>query len=263
MLRSIRQLQGATIAASDGPIGSIRDFYFDDRWWTVRYLVVDTGKWLPGRMVLLSPAVVGRLDWSQRTVEVSLTREQVKGSPDVEEHRPVSRQQELTHLRYYGVPPYWLGPDLWGAAPYPTRLSGAEQAELDRTIEHAQQVAVAQGDDHLRSMKEVAGYQIDATDGELGEIDDFLVDEETWAIRYLVINTSRWWFGKQVLIPPSWATSVSWDTRTVSVSVTRERVKESPPYDASAHLDRQWEADYHRHHGKPPYWDHKTPHPPQ
>jgi uncharacterized protein YrrD len=263
MLRSIRQLHGATIAASDGHIGSVRDLYFDDRWWTVRYLVVDTGKWLPGRMVLLSPAVVGRLDWSQQAVEVSLTREQVKAGPDVDEHRPVSRQQELTHLRYYGVPPYWLGPDLWGAAPYPTRLSSAEQAELDRTIEHAQQVAVAQGDDHLRSMKEVTGYRIDATDGELGEIDDFLVDEETWAIRYLVIKTSRWWFGKQVLVPPSWAKSVSWDTRSVAVSVTRERVKESPPYDASADLDRQWEADYHRHHGKPPYWDRNTPHPPQ
>jgi hypothetical protein len=156
-----------------------------------------------------------------------------------------------------------MGPELWGAAPYPMRLTAADQAELDRAIDEARAQAIAQGDDHLRSLREVSGYQIDASDGDLGKVDDLLVDEDTWTIRYLVVNTSRWWFGKQVLIPPAWATAVRWDTRTVAVNVTRDDVKNAPLYDAAAHLDRQWETDYHRHYGRQPYWDPNTPHPPQ
>jgi uncharacterized protein YrrD len=260
MVRSVKQLQGNPLAATDGEIGAVRDFYFDDRWWTVRYLAVDTGKWLPGRVVLLSAAVIGHPDWSRQTIDVALTREEVKNSPDVDTHKPVSRQQELSNLRYYGVPPYWTGPELWGAARYPMRMTPADRAELDRAIERAQAEAAVQGDDHLRSTREVTGYQIDATDGDLGKVGDFLVDEDTWAIRYLVVNTSRWWFVKQVLIPPSWTTSVHWDKRAVSIKVTREHVQHAPPYDAAAHLDRQWESDYYRHYGMPPYWDDQTPH---
>jgi hypothetical protein len=256
-------LHGYGVAATDGLIGSIDEFYFDDQQWTIRYLVVDNGKWLPGRRVLLSPAVLGQPDWTAQTIGTSLTREEVKQSPKVSTHKPVSRQQELTHLRYYSVPPYWTGPELWGTAIYPMRTTPVEQAEIDRAIaaEHAR--AAAEGDDHLRSTREVSGYRIDAIDGELGKVDEFLFDDRTWAIRYLVVNTGSWWFGHRVLIAPAWAESVNWPEQTVSVAVDRGQVKHAPPYDSAEHIDRQWEADYYRHYGVAPYWDRRTPAPPQ
>ena len=263
MLRSVRELQRFGVLASDGMIGAVVQFYFDDERWAVRYLVVDTGKWLPGRRVLISPMLVGQPDWTDQTMHVALTREQVKNSPDIDTHKPVSRQQELAHHRYYGLPPYWTGPALWGAAPYAMAMTAREAAALDQYVAEEQSRAVAQGDDHLRSTREVIGYTLHASDGELGNVDDFLVEDDSWAIRYLAVNTSQWWFGRKVLIPPAWITSIEWSVQTVRTDVTRQQVRSAPPYDQAAHIDRQWEADYYRHYGMPPYWDRHIPVPPQ
>jgi hypothetical protein len=262
VLRSTRQLHGYRIAASNGLIGSIDDFYFDDQQWTIRYLVVDTGKWLPGRRVLLSPAVLGQPNWSEQLIDTPLTREQVKDSPDIHAHKPVSRQHELAYLRYYSVPPYWTGPELWGTAAFPMRVTPMDYAAVDRAIDTERARAEAQGDTQLRSTREVSGYRIDANDGELGKVEDFLFDDETWATRYLVVNTARWWFGHRVLIAPAWTRSVNWAEQTVSVDVGREQVKHAPRYDSAEHIDRQWEADYYRHYGVAPYWDRSTSLPP-
>lgn len=254
MLRSIKNLQKLRLEAIDGEIGSVDEVFFDDERWTVRYLVVDTGKWLPGRRVLISPFSVRSVDWTAGTVSLSISRGMVKSSPDVDTHKPVSQQQEVEYLLYYGYPYYWGGAGLWGPGPYPAGLAAANAAEARTRIEEELEEARAKGNQHLRSSKEVLGYHLQATDGELGHVEDFLVEDDSWAIRYIVVDTSNWWFGKRVLVSPEWIREVSWSDNKVYVDLTRQSVKSAPEYDSAAHLDRQWEADYHAHHRRRPYW---------
>src|SRR5689334_4092581 len=115
MIRGADGLKGFTIGATDGEVGGVNDLYFDDERWVIRYLVVDTGNWLPGRKVLISPHAVRTTQWELRRVDVALTRQQVKGSPDIDTDKPVSRQHEAAFFSYYGYPAYWDGTSLWGA----------------------------------------------------------------------------------------------------------------------------------------------------
>ena len=256
MLRSIKDLQHHEILATDGGLGSVDEFYFDDEEWTIRYLVVDTGTWLPGRRVLISPIAIQQPDWRGRTLPVSLTREQIKDSPGIDAHKPVSRRQEAALARYYRYPFYWTDSALAGLPPYAaTPIPPAQAAEMDRYREEEQARAEAQGDTHLRSTKEVIGYHLEASDGELGHIDDFLVDDSTWAIQYVVVDTSNWWFGKRVLLSTDMIRAVHWLDKKITVDLTREAVRRAPEYDAAAHVDRQWEADYYRHYNRVPYWE--------
>ena len=247
MIRSVKQLKRFDIVATDGSIGSIDDFYFDDERWAVRYIVVDTGKWLPGRRVLVSPFSVTRTEWGEQRVLLSITREQVKNSPGIGTDQPVSRQHEADYLKHFGYPFYWTHGGLWGAYPTPM-LPDAIRHEQDEAITAGHQQAAAAGAaSHLRSVDEVTGYAIRATDGELGHVNDFLIDDVSWAVRYLVVNTSNWWFGRQVLAALSWITSIDWASKTVDVDVTRQSIKTAPPYDRVEHVDHQWEAAYHQH----------------
>jgi hypothetical protein len=189
------------VAAIEGTFGSVHDFYFDDDVWVVRYLIVDTGKWLPGRLVLISPISIGRPDWVSRQLHVGLTREQIKNSPPIETHKPASRTEEARHLRYYGYAPYWGSAGMWGATAYPGALATAAPPTPTATE--------ADDEEYLRSCGEVAGYHLHAKDGELGHVDDFLFDDLSWAIRYLVIDTSNWWIGKRVLGPSTIPSSTS------------------------------------------------------
>lgn len=254
MLRTLKSFGQYDLVAADGAIGSVDDFYFDDEQWTVRYVVVDTGKWLPGRKVLISPVAIHHVDWAAQHVALSLTREQVKNSPTIDTHKPVSRQQEAAYLAYYGYQPYWGGPALWGSAMYASPITPTEAVEIDKHLEAERDRAIAQGDEHLRSTSEVTGYHLEAIDGQLGHIDDFLVEDDSWAIRYLVIDTSNWWGGKHILVAPEWVTDLRWDDRHIAVELNRQSVKRAPEYDRTAHIDRQWEADYYAHYGRPGYW---------
>lgn len=254
MLRSIKNLQKFQVLATDGGIGSVVQFFFDDERWVIRYLVVDTGNWLSGRRVLISPFSIRTVDWIAGTVSLSITRGMVESSPDIDAHKPVSRRQESVYLRYYDYPYYWGGAGLWGAGLYPAGLVARDSAEARARAETALEDARAKGDLHLRSSKEVIAYHLQATDGELGHVEDFLAEDESWAIRYIVVDTSNWWFGKKVLVSPEWIRQVSWMDNTVYVDLTREWVKAAPEYDSAAHLDRQWEADYHAHYRRRPYW---------
>jgi hypothetical protein len=254
MLRSVKDLQSFRIIAADGAIGTVDQFFFDDERWTIRYVVVDTGKWLPGRRVLISPFSVRDVEWIAGTVSLSITRGMVKSSPDIDTHKPISRQREAEYLRHYGYPYYWAGAGLWGAASYPADLTAANAAEAQSRVEAEQAAARARGDSHLRSSKEVIGYHLEATDGELGHIEDFLIEDQSWAIRYIAVDTSNWWFGRKVLVAPGWIREVSWAHRRVYVDLTRQSVKGAPTYDTAGHIDRQWEADYHAHYRRPPYW---------
>ena len=258
MLRSVQNLQRYQIVATDGAIGHVDQFFFDDERWTVRYLVAGTGKRLPGRRVLISPFSIRHVDWTAGEVSLSITRGMVKSSPDVDTHKPVSRQQEADYLRYYGYPFYWAGAGLWGPGAYPAGLAAESAADAQALAKAEQEEASARGDSHLRSSKEVVGYHLQAADGELGHVEDFLVEDDSWTIRYIVVDTSNWSFGKHILVPPDWIRKVSWPQKKVHVDLTRETVKGAPEYDAAIHLDRQWEADYYAHHRRPPYWGART-----
>jgi uncharacterized protein YrrD len=247
MLRSTKDLEGYAIRATDGIVGHVKDFYFDDKAWVIRYLVVDTGHWLSQREVLISPISLEQPNWAERVLPVSITKEQVKNSPDVDTQKPVSRQYEMSYFGYYGYPFYWIGPGPWGDEAFPSMLIAgyadpeatrrAVQAEAEDAYARAETEQHRDGDPHLRSCKAVTGYRIEANDGDIGHVQGLLVDERSWAIRHIIVNTSNWWFGHQVLIAPQSIAAVSWPHAAVSVNLTRQAVKEAPPYDPAAQPD--------------------------
>lgn len=259
MLRSMNDLEDYAISATDGTIGCVKDFYFDDETWVIRYLVVETGNWVLSRKVLISPIAIGHPNWADKELPASLTKEQVKHSPDIDTEKPVSRQHEMLYLGYYGYPYYWGGGGLWGNGAYPSMLMTGDFALPPPATRQGAEIAYAraetarhQDDDiHLRSFNAVMSYHIQATDGDIGHVQGMLVDDETWAIRYLVVNTSNWWLGHQVLIAPQWIKNVSWSEATVSVNLTRQTVQEAPPYDATTQMDREHETGLHEYFGYP------------
>jgi uncharacterized protein YrrD len=264
MLRSMKDLEHYALAATDGHIGHVKDVYFDDDAWVIRWLVVDTGSWLSSREVLISPISIHRPDWAERVLPVSLSKDQVKHSPSVDTHKPVSRQHELQYLGYYGYPSYWGDGGMWGAGMYPYALvsdyapNAETKAERDREVAVYARIERARhrhDDPHLRSGKAVVGYHLHATDGEVGHVDGLLVDEDTWAIRYLVVNTSNWWIGHQVLVSPQWITEVSWPESRVSVNLTRESIRSAPAYVSTEALNREQEAGLYGHHQRSGYWE--------
>ena len=261
MLRKTTDLERYVIGATDGTIGHVKDFYFDDEAWVIRYLVVDTGAWLSSRKVLISPIAIGQPNWAEKLFPVSIRKEQVKNSPEIDTEKPVSRQQERQTLEYYGYPYYWVGTGIWGQGAYPSlMLPSFGSAFQGRQIQEAHIPTDAEprrreaGDPHLRSCKEVMEYHIHATDGDIGHVQSMLVDEETWAIRYLIADTSNWWLGHQVLIAPQWIQNVSWPDAKVAVDLTRQAVKDAPPYDSAARLERQQEAGIYKHYRRATYW---------
>ena len=269
MLRNVKDMEGYAILATDGDVGHVREFYFDDDKWVVRYLVVESGSWLSHRKVLITPISVGRPDCAARVLPVSITRAQVKNSPDIDTDKPVSRQHEMDYLGYYGYPFYWGGAGIWGINTYPSMMTGS-MGTTSGTVgydgaayaEHSQAQAQAagsmtkadadrreSGDPHLRSCEAVMKYHIEATDGGVGHVQSMLFDDETWAIRYLIVNTSNWWLGHEVLIAPPLIESVSWGERSVSVKLTRKALKEAPPYDAAETLSREQDLVLHGYPG--------------
>jgi hypothetical protein len=216
----------------------VRGMYFDDERWTVRDLVVDTGGWLTGRHVLISPHAVEQTDRQQGKLVVSLTREQVRNAPSVDTDRPVSRQQEQAQYDYYGYPYYWSGPGLWGPIAYPLAYVPPGALSADRPAGAGQDPSAGGGrredDPHLRSASEVTGYHIEASDGSIGHVEAFLFDDQDWRIRHAVVDTGNWLPGRKVLIDPDSIASVDWAQRQVRLNLTRERVESAPEYEAVA-----------------------------
>lgn len=263
MLRSQTDIEKLEIHATDGPIGLVKDLYFDDDAWAIRYLVVDTGSWLMSRKVLISPIAFQQPDWINGTLPVSLTQEQVKHSPDFDSEKPVSRQNEELYMEYYGYPLYWGGAGMWGWGLYPYSMvpdtTGYPLEAEKKGMPHSRAERTAQrnhDDPHLRSCHELTGYHLLATNGELGHIAGYLIDDETWAIRYLIVDTSNWWMGHKVLIAPEWITAMLWSDETVSVELTREAVQDSPVYDPAVAWSREFEERLYQHYGRPGYWVH-------
>jgi hypothetical protein len=255
----MKEMEHYTIAATDGIIGRVRDFYFDDDAWVIRYLVVAATEGEPQRKVLISPISIGQPNWSEKILPVSLTRAQVAHSPDIDTDKPVSRQQEMGYLGYFGYGAYWGGGGLWGAGLYPDVLQAGLQERGTRTDKSTGQAGPVVGqhqhdDPHLRSGNAVMRYYVHASDGDIGHVEGVLVEEKSWAIRYLIVNTSNWWLGHEVLIAPQWIDDVDWMGSTVSVGLSREAIKHSPPYDSATLLNRTQEAAIHSHYGRNGYW---------
>jgi hypothetical protein len=221
---SMSQLKNFTLAAADGEIGRVRDLYFDDDTWTVRYLVLDTGNWLPGRRVLVSPLSFAGIDADQQAIRVALTRQRVKDCPAIDTAKPVSRQFEAGLARHYGYPEYWSGPYRWGLATHPF-LTPPGPTPTEREILAREEKG---RDPHLRSAREVIDYAIEALDGALGHVEDFRVDVDSWAICYVVVDTRNWWPGRKVLVSPARLRAVNWSQRSVSVNLRREQIEDAP-----------------------------------
>lgn len=222
MLYRIHQRYGERIRSSDDEIGEVRDFYFDDQNWTVRYVVADTGGWLKGRLVLLSPHAFGELAPRENVLFANLTRKQIEGSPSIDEHKPVYRQEEEEFHRHYGFPYYAQSTPLWGLAGHPVLVPPPAPAETERKNVEA----------HLRSTRHVQGYKVGATDGPVGKVEDFLIDGETWVITKIVIKPGDWHTAKELIVPTENVARISYEDATLHLDVARAALV--PPAEPSA-----------------------------
>jgi len=232
MLRSIKQLCGAKLGASDGVIGHVQDFYFEDQSWAVRYVIVDTGAWLPGRQVLIEPHAFGPLHQVGKQLLVNLTRQQIAASPSIELHKPVSRQYEAAYYQYYGWPFYWQGGGLWGMSDFPIlELPSKSFLSAPGTASGSQS---ERPDAHLRSVQALNGYQVKASDGPMGHVSDFMMDTQGWVLRQLIIRTGPWLAGHDLPLATSKIERISYDESTVFVHIGREAgAQSSTPHPAS------------------------------
>jgi len=248
MLRSVRKLSEYTVLATDGEMGHVSEFYFDDESWTVRHLVVDVSAWLPERRrVLISPGVLGQSDWKSKQFPVNLSRDQVKNSPSVDLNRPVSRQIEQALLNYYALPLYWSRPE--GIPVTPETIG-----ELPDPAVLEEKAREYGGDLHLRSTREVMDYAVQAKDGDVGYVADFILEDDSWIIRYLVIHVQEQLPGKQVLISPAWIEQVSWADSKASVNLLQRTIFDSPGYDPGVPLNRDYEQKLYKHYKQSEYW---------
>lgn len=224
MLKTITHLKGFSIRGLDGDLGTVEQLYFDQQSWTVRYLTVDTGRWLENRRVLISPFSIQRVNWQARRIEVSILKEQLEKSPEIDVQQPISRQHEISHLGYFGYPHYWA--------------DGAQETKGS----------------HLRSAGAISGYDIQATDGEIGHVSGLVLDDETWAIRYIEVSTRNWWPNHKVVIAPAWIQRVNWMSSKVYLELSRAAIQSAPEYLDSMEMNREYEIRLYSHYKRPTYW---------
>ncbi len=255
MLKTVSELAGSQIHATDDDVGKIEEVYFDDQAWAIRYLVVQAGSWLSGREVLISPYSVTPPLGNSKRIQVTLTRQQIELSPSIDTHKPVSRQHERDVLGYYAYPEYWAGGEMWAMNSLPLlppAVLNEPQAQAERERLAAE---VLPEDVHLRSSSVVGSYDIQASDGSIGHVKDFIFDDESWAIRYLLVDTRNWWpGGKKVLIATQWIDHIDWAEKTVFVKLSRQQIQDSPAYDEATTIGRDYEQRLHDAYGREGYW---------
>jgi hypothetical protein len=218
MLHNLKELYGNGLAALDGDVGHVRDFYFDDETWVIRYVVADTGSWLAERLVLLSPLAFGKLDPHEKMLHVKLHKKQIENSPWIELHEPVSRHFEIEYHRYYGWPAYRNDGASWSLGSCPESLPHSR----DKIEAHPQR---NRDDQHLQSTRAVTGYHIQTTDGVIGHVRGFLVDETSWEIRELAVEAGHWYSGREVLISPGKIERILYEESTVFVNLTKADIQ--------------------------------------
>jgi len=251
--RSIKELQKCALRAIDGEIGRCKDFLFDDRHWYVRYLLADTRKWLPDRKVLVPPPSLGNPHLEDRLLPVGLTKEEIRQSPPLEADEPVSRKYEKKWFDYYRLPYYWVGPGGFGAAPNPVPLRDFPAPLPEDVMPRAQEGPDPEETTSLRSADEVIGYRAGAVDGEIGHIEDLIVDDVTWRIDYTVVDTRNWLPGEKVVLLPSMVQQISWPEETVQFDRTREAIETAPGYDPSRELTGAFRRALEQHYRLGPW----------
>jgi hypothetical protein len=249
MLNCLNRIRGYDIQAHDGEIGHIQDFYFDDRAWAVRYIVADTGHWLPGRQVLLSPESLDSIDNENERVTFSLTKQQIEDSPSIEADAPVSRQMESRLVHYYGWPMYWTSMAYPAVGYVPVTSEETAEQHVRSDVRDDAQIGPK-----LRSLDEVSRYAIHTMDDTFGHLEDLLAQPDTWQIHYMLIDTRKWLPGRKILASVHWIREIDWNQREIVVSVTRDQVKTSPELGEFETLDRETEIQLHEHYGLPAYW---------
>jgi len=249
MLHKAKSLINYKMSASDGEIGKFEEFYFDDKFWAVRYLVVDTGNWVtdkPDRRVLISPYAIRGIEEKKKLIVTDLSKKQIKDSPSWNTQQPVSRQLEQSYYEYYGWPTYWNGPGMWGYYGYPVREMHKD-AHIEKPWEY-----------NLRASAAVAGYKIQAGTDEIGHVVDFIIDDKTWAIRYMIVDTQNFWPGKHVLVSPQWIERVSWEEKKVFVNLSADAIKKGPEYTKDLLITRDFETRLHSHYNRQGYWSNEA-----
>ncbi len=246
MLIAFSRIKNTVLEGTDDKVGTIADLLIDGDSWDVRYIVADSGIWLPGREFLISPTVLSDCDWHDHAARVEMTRDKVRTSPGVDAASPVSRRMERALALHYGWPTYWYGGAVGPAATIPP---GPEVATDDRR-------PIGDEDElpNLRSVSELSGYYLQAADGDLGHIEDLIVDDEAWVIRYIAVDTKNWLPGRKVLVAPDWFTDVSWADATASVDLPQDKIKQAPSYIPTQPINRDSEERLYDFYGRERYW---------
>lgn len=247
MLRSLENIVHYKVEAIDENIGHVRDFYFDDHEWVIRYVVVDTGSWLLGRDVLISPTKVGEPDWEEYVLPIAMTAGQIREAPGIAQHRPVSMQNTID-----------LGSDyVWAPQVHPIGMTVIYDPLLPvRTDLHPENEERKPGDPRLRSVEEVTGYHIHTSDDhKIGHVADFIGETEGWLLRYLVVDTRNWLPGKRVIISPAWIERVDWSDRLVFMELTEGELRHAPEFDPGQPINRHFETRLYDYYGRPRYWE--------
>lgn len=253
MLRRANEIIGYTIEATDGSAGSLDDLYFDDREWTVRLLVVETGGWLTRDRVVLAPDRKITPNASRGAIEFPLTKESIENAPNPGAESPMDEEEQTELFAYYAWPPYW-GQGLSMSRPAPLAGTLPVNAIEKKTAELRGEGVEDEVQPHLRSAREMVGFDIAAADGEIGHAEDLLIEDESWTIRYLAIDTRNWMPGRKVLIHPDWIERPDWPAKKIRVKLTREQVENSPPLTKADTIERDYEQKIFDYYGYPGYW---------
>ena len=242
MLRSLKELLSYELLAKDGLMGKVDNFLLSDEDWRVHYLVVDTGPWILGRKVLISVAALGQPVWASETFPVNLTRDQVKNSPDVDTAKPISRKYEERLHQHYNWPTYW---DMDTAIPgRPTRIP------LHVFVGHENK-----NETYLRSVKELLGYGMNAMDGEVGKVLDFIVEDDDWQIQHMVVDASKLTDSdKQVLVAMDWVEKIDVAKKEIFIDLSQNAIEHGPEFDPNRPINRQYEEVIYDYYGRPKYW---------
>lgn len=257
MLRSLKEITGYTLQETDDVIGTCKDFLFDDALWVIRYMVADTGTWFKHHEVLITPTSMEQPDWRTERIPVNLSRKQIEESPPLDAHAPLSREYEITYHEHFEIPFYWLGADFREGIP---NKDGAVEPVEDLPIDDLEDQADEQQpsdieEGSLRRAIEIMTYGVIASDGDVGRVEDLIVDDTNWVIQHLIIDTGNIIPGKKIMLDTSCIESVSWEEATLQLDLTKTEIEQSRVYDATEPVNREHEVRLYDYHGRPRYWE--------
>lgn len=229
MQHTINSLIGFKMGASDGEIGEVKEFYFDDVSWAIRYLIVETGNWLYNKKVLIAPQALLAADWANKIFPINLTKEQIKNSPDIDTDKPISYGKEIEMYGHYDWQPYMGAGFFAGGSGALMNMTPIIDEELIKVNDQTDK----DYDPNLRSTSRVSGYYIHATDGDIGHLKDFILDTDTWTITDLIVDTHNWFGGHKVQIPVRHVTEIQWENFKIIMDISKEYLKDSQVFNES------------------------------